>query len=100
MDVPEISITSSISNKNFFSGKAKTIFLEKIEPTKTQPPINKPWIIAVAFKNPNWWKVMPLVNKIDRVLAASVPKKAPLLKPNAKKNGVLIAPVVATMPVR
>jgi hypothetical protein len=42
IDAPEINMTSSISNKNFFSGRAKTIFLEKIEPTKTQLPINRP----------------------------------------------------------
>jgi hypothetical protein len=42
IDVPEISITSSISNKNFFSGNAKTILLEKMEPNNTQLPINSP----------------------------------------------------------
>ena len=40
MDNPEINITSSISNKNFFSGNAKTIFLEKMEPTKTEALAN------------------------------------------------------------
>jgi hypothetical protein len=39
---PEINITNSISIKNFFSGRAKTIFFEKMAPIKTNMPINKP----------------------------------------------------------
>jgi hypothetical protein len=71
-----------------------------IGPSITTEPTISPLTKIVHGSAPSWLKVTAFATYIESDASASVARNAPFTSPRARKNGVLIGPVEATMPVR
>jgi hypothetical protein len=65
----------------------------------SEAPMIMPCTATSSVSAPKLRKATALLMYMPSEPSASVPRNAPLLNPYARKNGVLIGPVDATIPV-